>query len=246
MQSKLLCIAASMAILFLCSSAWAQTKVVKGKVHDESGMPLPKASVLIKGTNSGTSSGDDGSFELTVPTNATLVITAVGYNKSEVKTSAKDFVTISLSADNRALSEVVVTALGVKREKRNLTFSSQEIKADELVKAKESNILNAMTGKVAGVQITSSSGTPGASSRIVIRGVTSIIGNNEALIVVDGIPINNSETGAVNSGPGSNRLIDIDPNIIESVNVLKGAAATALYGSAGARGVVMITTKSGA
>lgn len=243
MQSKLLCI---VAFIFLCSSAWAQTKVVKGKVQDETGQPLPKASILIKGTNTGTSSGDDGSFELTVPTNASLVITAIGYNKSEVKTSAKDFVTISLSPENRALSEVVVTALGVKREKRNLTFSSQEIKAEELVKAKESNVLNAMTGKVAGVQITSSSGTPGASSRIVIRGVTSIIGNNEALIVVDGIPINNSETGSVNSGPGSNRLIDIDPAIIESVNVLKGAAATALYGSNGARGVVMITTKSGA
>lgn len=246
MQSKLLCVAVFMASLFICSGAWAQTKLVKGKVQDESGMPLPKASILVKGTNTGTSSGDDGSFELTVPANATLVISAIGYNKTEVKTSAKDFVTISLLPDNRSLNEVVVTALGVKREKRNLTFSSQEIKADELVKAKESNILNAMTGKVAGVQITSSSGTPGASSRIVIRGVTSIIGNNEALIVVDGIPINNSETGSVNSGPGSNRLIDIDPNIIESVNVLKGAAATALYGSAGARGVVMITTKSGA
>jgi TonB-linked SusC/RagA family outer membrane protein len=246
MQSKLLCIAAFMATLFLCSSAWAQTKVVKGKVQDESGAPLARASILVKGTKTGTSSGEDGSFELTVPANATLVISAIGYNKDEVKTGAKDFVTISLLPDSRALSEVVVTALGVKREKRNLTFSSQEIKADELVKAKESNILNAMTGKVAGVQITSSSGTPGASSRIVIRGVTSIIGNNEALIVVDGVPINNSETGSVNSGPGSNRLIDIDPNIIESLNVLKGAAATALYGSAGARGVVMITTKSGA
>lgn len=246
MQPKLLCVAVFMVSLFICSGVWAQTKLVKGKVQDESGVPLPKASILIKGTNTGTSSGDDGSFELTVPTNATLVISAIGYNKAEVKTSAKDFVTVSLLPDNSSLNEVVVTALGVKREKRNLTFSSQEIKADELVKAKESNILNAMTGKVAGVQITSSSGTPGASSRIVIRGVTSIIGNNEALIVVDGIPINNSETGSVNSGPGSNRLIDIDPNIIESVNVLKGAAATALYGSAGARGVVMITTKSGA
>lgn len=246
MQSKLLCNAVFMAMLLLCSSVWAQTKVVKGKVQDETGQPLPKASILIKGTNTGTSSGEDGSFELSAPTNSTLVISAIGYNKSEVKTSAKDFVTVTLAPDNRALSEVVVTALGVKRDKRNLTFSSQEIKADELVRSKESNVLNGMTGKVAGVQITSSSGTPGASSRIVIRGVTSIIGNNEALIVVDGIPINNSETGSVNSGPGSNRLIDIDPSIIESVNVLKGATATALYGSAGARGVVMITTKSGA
>jgi hypothetical protein len=137
MQSKLLCVALFMASLFICSGAWAQTKLVKGKVQDESGGPLPKASILVKGTNTGTSSGDDGSFELMVPANATLVITAIGYNKTEVKTSAKDFVTISLLPDNRSLNEVVVTALGVKREKRNLTFSSQEIKADELVKAKD-------------------------------------------------------------------------------------------------------------
>lgn len=246
MQSKLLSIIAFTVTLFIHSGAWAQNKRVKGKVLDENGAPLPKASVLVKGSQTGTSSGDDGSFELSVPAKATLVISAIGYNKSEVKTGTQDVVTITLTPDNRSLNEVVVTALGVKREKRNLTFSSQEIKADELIRAKEPNVLNAMTGKVAGVQITSSSGTPGSSSRIVIRGVTSIIGNNEALIVVDGIPINNSETGAVNSGPGSNRLIDIDPSIIESMNVLKGAAATALYGSAGARGVVMITTKSGA
>ncbi|THU32063.1 SusC/RagA family TonB-linked outer membrane protein [Niastella caeni] len=246
MQSKLLCIIAFIVGLFIYSGSWAQNKIVKGKVLDENGSPVPKASVVIKGSNAGTSTTDDGSFEISVPSNATLIISAIGFNKSEVKTSGEGALTVALTADNKQLNEVVVTALGVKREKRNLTFSSQEIKADELVRAKESNILNAMTGKVAGVQITSSSGTPGSSSRIVVRGVTSIIGNNEALIVVDGIPVNNSETGAVNSGPGSNRLIDFDPSIIESVNVLKGAAATALYGSAGARGVVMITTKSGA
>ncbi len=246
MQSKLLCSIAFIVALLTCSSSWAQNKLVKGKVQDENGSPVPKASVLVKGTKTGTSTGDDGAFELSVPANGTLVISAIGFDRSEVKISGQDNLTIALKPDDRSLNEVVVTALGVKREKRNLTFSSQEIKAEELVRAKEPNILNAMTGKVAGVQITSSSGTPGASSRIVIRGVTSIIGNNEALIVVDGIPVNNSETGAVNSGPGSNRLIDFDPAIIESVNVLKGAAATALYGSAGARGVVMITTKSGA
>jgi len=246
MQPKLLCIIAFIVLLLTYSSSWAQNKIIKGKVQDENGSPVPKASVLIKGSKAGTSTADDGSFEISVPSNAILIISAVGFNRSEVKTSGQDPITVSLSTDDKSLNEVVVTALGVKREKRNLTFSSQEIKADELVRAKEPNILNAMTGKVAGVQITSSSGTPGSSSRIVIRGVTSIIGNNEALIVVDGIPVNNSETGSVNSGPGSNRLIDFDPAIIESVNVLKGAAATALYGSAGARGVVMITTKSGA
>lgn len=246
MQPKLLSMLAFTAALFIYSTTWAQHKVVKGKVQDENGSPLPKASILVKGSKTGISSNNDGSFQLSVPANATLIVSAIGYIKSEVKIAAQDLITITLLPDSHSLNEVVVTALGVKREKRNLTFSSQEIKADELVRAKEPNILNAMTGKVAGVQITSSTGAPGASSRIVVRGVTSIIGNNEALIVVDGIPINNSETGAVNNGPGSNRLLDIDPAIIESVNVLKGAAATALYGSAGARGVVMITTKTGA
>ena len=246
MQPKLLRVFALASALLLCFDTWAQNKVLKGKVQDDQGGPVPKASVIIKGTRSGTSTADDGSFEISAPPHATLTISAVGYFNREIKTGTQEELTVTLSPNSNSLSEVVVTALGVKREKRELTFSSQEIKADELVRSKEPNILNAMTGKVAGVQITSSSGTPGASSRIVIRGATSIIGNNEALIVVDGIPVNNSETGAVNSGPGSNRLLDFDPSIIESVNVLKGAAATALYGSAGARGVVMITTKSGA
>lgn len=243
---KLLCVLAFASALFLCFDTSAQNKVLKGTVRDEKGDPVPRASVMIKGTKSGTSTADDGSFAISAPPHAVLIISAIGFNNREVKTNGSEPVTVALSPNDNSLNEVVVTALGVKREKRALTFSSQEIKAEELVRAKEPNILNAMTGKVAGVQITSSSGTPGASSRIVIRGATSIIGNNEALIVVDGIPVNNSETGAVNSGPGSNRLIDFNPSIIESVNVLKGAAATALYGSAGARGVVMITTKSGA
>jgi TonB-linked SusC/RagA family outer membrane protein len=245
MQPKLLWVFVLASSLLFCIDSRAQNKVIKGTVQDEQGAPVPKASVMVKGRQSGTSTANDGTFEISVPANATLVISAIGFISSEIKTSENDKVSVVLSPADNSLNEVVVTALGVRREKRNLTFSSQEIKADELVRAKEPNILNAMTGKVAGVQITSSSGTPGASSRIVVRGVTSITGNNEALIVVDGIPVNNSETGAVNSGPGSNRLLDFDPAIIESVNVLKGAAATALYGSAGARGVVMITTKSG-
>ena len=246
MQPTLLRVFALASTLFLGFHAWAQNKVIKGTVLDESGAPVPKATVLVKGSNQGTSTADNGTFQLSISSNAILIISAVGFNKQEVKTTGLDQVNVSLSPNSNDLNEVVVTALGVKREKRNITFSSQEIKSDELLRAKEPSILNAMTGKVAGVQITSSSGTPGASSRIVIRGATSILKNNEALIVIDGIPMDNSETGAVNNGPGTSRLSDIDPSIIESVNVLKGAAATALYGSAGARGVVMITTKSGA
>lgn len=246
MQLTLLRVFVFVSALLLYAHAWAQNKVIKGTVRDENGAPVPKASILVKGSQQGTSTQDDGSFQISISPNAVLVISAIGFNKQEVKTNGNESLAILLLSNTNSLNEVVVTALGVKREKRNLTFSSQEIKSDELLKAKEPSVLNAMTGKIAGVQITSSSGTPGASSRIVIRGATSILGKNEALIVMDGIPIDNSETGAVNSGPGSSRLLDIDPSIIENINVLKGAAATALYGAAGARGVVMITTKSGA
>src|SRR6185312_13927479 len=127
-------------------------------------------------------------------------------------------------------------------------FSSQEIKGDELVRAKEPSLINAMDGKVSGVQITSATGTPGSSSRIVIRGYSSPTSENQALFVVDGVPINNDETGNISggaNGAGVSSIVDIDPATIENVNVLKGAAATALYGSAGARGVVLITTKAG-
>ncbi|QES89132.1 SusC/RagA family TonB-linked outer membrane protein [Rhizosphaericola mali] len=145
------------------------------------------------------------------------------------------------------LDEVVVTALGVRREKRNLTYSTQEIKGSDLLKTQEPSVLNAMSGKVAGVQLNSTSGAPGAATSIVIRGISSILGNNQALIVLDGVPINNSERdGGGDGGAGTSGLSDIDPSIIENINVLKGAAATALYGSAGARGVVLITTKNGA
>jgi TonB-linked SusC/RagA family outer membrane protein len=227
-------------------SALSQNKTIKGKVTDEAGIPIPGASVSVNGTKSGTITQADGSFEVSAPEKSSVSVSIVGYGAAELPVVGKDFLEFRLVKSTTQLNEVVVTALGIRREKRNLTFSSQELKADELVRAKDPFLINAMAGKVAGVQITNASGTPGSSSRILVRGVTSFFGNNEALIVLDGIPIDNSETGGVNSGPGSNRLIDIDPSTVESMNVLKGAAATALYGSAGARGVIIITTKSGA
>ena len=231
--------------LLFTLTALSQTKTFKGRVTDEEGVPIPGVSVSVNGTRSGTITKSDGTFEISAPEKSSVQVSIVGYGAAELAVEGKEFLEFRLAKSTAQLNEVVVTALGIKREKRNLTFSSQEIKADELVRAKDPFLINAMAGKVAGVQITNSSGTPGSSSRILVRGVTSFFGNNEALIVLDGIPIDNSETGAVNSGPGSNRLIDIDPSTIESMNVLKGAAATALYGSAGARGVVIITTKSG-
>ncbi|MEO5562692.1 MAG: SusC/RagA family TonB-linked outer membrane protein, partial [Chitinophagaceae bacterium] len=245
MKRKIICSFLFVTGLLLTLSSFAQNKSIKGKVTDELGVPVPGATIAVRGTKGGTTTGPDGSFEINAAPNATLMISIVGYDEITVSVSEKDFVEVRLTKKSVALTEVVVTALGIKRDKRNLTYSTQEVKGDELVRAKEPNVVNALAGKVSGVQITSSSGTPGSSSRIVVRGASSVFGENQALIILDGIPINNDETGNLNSGPGTNRLADIDPAIIESINVLKGAAATALYGSSGARGVVMITTKNG-
>ena len=231
--------------MLCCVQIYGQTPLISGKIIDISGQPIPGISVKVKGTAVGSSSDAKGVFSIKSGNPATLVFSGIGYTTKEFAYSGQSNITITLSEDQQNLNEIVVTALGVKRDKRNLTYSSQEVKGDQITQSKEPNLVNALAGKVSGVQITSSSGTPGSSSRIVIRGANSLYGNNEALMVIDGIPVNNDETGNLNSGPGTNRIADLDPNIIESINVLKGGAATALYGSDGAKGVIIITTKAG-
>lgn len=244
------------AVLLGCFSAGMGTAyaqqpatTVVGKVVDNNGNTVDGAVIsTARGEHSAMSNGA-GIFNIKVSAGTPLRVMAMGFEARLVNaTKPGDTLVVQLSTASTGLNEVVVTALGVKREKRNLTFSSQEVKGEELLKTKEPNVINALAGKVSGVQVTSSSGTPGASSRIVIRGNMSVTGDNQALFVVDGVPIDNSETSTVNggaAGAGSSRVVDIDPNTIESINVLKGAAATALYGSSGAKGVVMITTKAG-
>jgi TonB-linked SusC/RagA family outer membrane protein len=227
--------------------ALAQTRKITGRITDEAGNPVSGASIREKTSRRGTATDGDGRFSLNVGPNATLVVTGVGIETREVVVGDQVNFNVLVKTRQNALDEVVVTALGVRREKRELTYSTQQVKGEALTATKETGILNALTGKVSGVQITSSSGQPGASSRIVIRGNSSLQGNNEALIILDGVPINNSQTGnPTASGNGTSRLSDIDPATIESINVLKGSAASALYGSNAARGVVLITTKGGA
>ncbi|MFT4202344.1 MAG: SusC/RagA family TonB-linked outer membrane protein [Chitinophagaceae bacterium] len=173
------------------------------------------------------------------------LILPVSYINAQQKKEHPDSLQRKNDSINK-LEEIVVTALGVRREKRNLTYSTQEVKGADLMKTQEPSVLNAMSGKVAGIQLNSTSGAPGAATSIVVRGITSLLNNNQALIVLDGIPINNDERdGGGDGGAGTSGLSDIDPSIIDNINVLKGAAATALYGSAGARGVILITTKNG-
>src|SRR5258708_22893307 len=232
--------------------ALAQTEKITGKVLDETGSPVNGATVREKGGRRGTATDAEGRFSLAVKPGATLVITGVGLEAQEIPVNNKSSLDIHMKGRSSALNEVVVTALGIRRDKSRLTYSTQQVKGEAIAATKETGILNALAGKVSGVQITSSSGQPGASSRIVIRGNSSLLGNNVALIILDGVPINNSQSGnaagvASNTAVGgTSRLSDIDPATIESINALKGSAASALYGSNAARRVVVSTTKGGA
>jgi TonB-linked SusC/RagA family outer membrane protein len=240
----------------------AQTREVTGTITDSAGNPLAGASVNVRGVKRGTSAGPDGSFRLVVPANATLVVSAVGFLPREVAVGEGNGLAIRLSSDRRSLNEVVVTALGIRREKRSLTNATQTISADELNKSGTGNPLGELEGKASGLTVIQSTGDPGGGTYIRLRGSTSITGNNQPLLVVDGVPIDNSinnfdataPSGSPTSGPAgnltggqqpTNRGNDINPNDIESINVLKGPAATALYGLQAASGAIIITTKKG-
>ena len=227
---------------------WAQTKEITGKVvSTDDGATVPGASVSLKGTTLGTITDMDGMYRLKVPQDAkTLVFTFVGMKAQEVQINNQSVINVSLSSDNISVDEVVVTALGITREKKALGYASQDVSGEKLTRAKDQNIVNSLSGKIAGVQITSATGAVGGSSRITIRGNSSF-GNNEPLFIVDGVPVSNysssvSPGGGVDYGNGAS---DLDPTNIESVTVLKGANAAALYGMLAANGVILITTKKG-
>jgi TonB-dependent SusC/RagA subfamily outer membrane receptor len=209
--------------------------------------PVIGASVNIKGTTHGVQTDLDGRFYFQTGQKFpyTLIVSYLGYKKSEVVVNA-NLVTIDLTQEQNQLSEVVVTALGISKEKKSLGYTTQALKSKDLENTKETNIVNSLTGKLAGVRITNSQGDMG-SSRIVIRGETSIAGNNQPLFVVDGVPVDNSQLGSVGGATRDfkNAIADISPQDIESLTVLKGPNAAALYGSRAAHGVVLITTKSG-
>lgn len=232
---------------------YAQEKRIAGKVIDEKGNPVQGASVKAKGTQSGTSTSADGGFVLNVASGSkSLIITYVGYNDIEINIGTKTYFDIALSLKDVQLKEVVVTALGISRDKRSLSYATQNIKGDQLVNKGDPNLINVLQGKVAGINITSSSGSPGASSNINIRGITSFQGSNQPLFVVDGIPVSNDlerttggPTGTLGDQQPANRILDLNLNNIESVNILKGPAAAVLYGSRASAGAIIITTKKG-
>lgn len=222
-----------------------------GQVVDENNIPLPGASVVVKGESIGAATDFDGNFEIELPQEGEiLVVSYIGYIPQDLDTAGKTTATIVLQPDSQQLDEVVVTALGIEREKKSLGYASQELDNDDVVQAREPNLLNSMSGKVAGLQITNSPSGLGGSARVSIRGDASLnINGNSPLFVVDGTPISNEIVGSSGSGTQSvdygNGAAEINPQDIESMNVLKGPAAAALYGARAANGAIIITTKKG-
>jgi len=234
--------------LFALQGLYAQTRTVTGNVSDETRNPLPGVNILIKGTFSGASTDFDGNYSIEVPSdNQILVFKFIGYEDEEVNVSGKSVVDVSLTPASQKLDEVVVTALSIVRQERSLGYAQQTVESEDLIEAKEVNIISMLAGKVSGVQITPPP-NPTGSSRIVIRGNSSIAGNNQPMFVVDGVPIDNGGTVLAAWGGGidyGNNAASVNPDDIETIQVLKGPNAAALYGSRAANGVLMITTKQG-
>lgn len=237
--------------MLISLQVWAQERQVTGKVTDSEGASLPGVNVLVKGTTTGTVTDIEGRYTVSVPgPNAILVFTFIGLESQEVAVNDRTTVDVEMLADVQQLTEVVVTAQGIERTKNELPYAAQKVTGDEVSRTRDPNFLNSLSGKVSGVQIQRNNGL-GGSTNVVIRGFKSLTGNNQALFVVDGVPIDNSNTNDTDQVTGrggydyGNYGADINPDDIESINVLKGAAATALYGSRAANGVVMITTKKG-
>ena len=239
----------TLLLAFVVHITLAQEKTVSGAVSDESGT-LPGVSVVIKGTSTGTQTDFDGKYAITAKLGDILSFSYMGYKTVEKTVTAVNTMNVSLQQDANLLDEIVVTALGISKAKKSLGYSTQKVDGDEVSRVKDANFINSLAGKISGVEI-KSSGTMGGSTNVVIRGNSSLTGNNQALFVVDGVPMsnNNTNTTGQQSGTGGydygNAASDINPDDIESINVLKGGAASVLYGSSAANGVVIITTKKG-
>lgn len=241
------------SVVVLCllfSVAFSQNMDITGKITDENGNPVYGATVVVKGTTRATTTDQNGSFSISAPKGSTLTVTYIGYQNKDIVANGA-VVNTTLTSLTKDLNEVVVTALGIKKEKKALGYAITEVKGEDLVQARSVNIANSLVGKVAGLNITSTATGPGGSARISIRGDASITGGSDPLIVVDGIPFNNKTT--VNGGtvgewggadPGDG-ISSLNPDEIETISVLKGGTAAALYGSRGSNGVILITTKGG-
>ena len=248
---------ATLVIAMIAGPMWAQNVNVTGKVSDNTGEPLMGVYVLVQGTSRGVSTDLDGNYAISAPADGTLLYSFMGFEDVVEAINSRSIIDVTMNVSSVALEELVVTALGIKKDRKALGFSVTEVGAEELLKNKQTNVINSLAGKVAGVNVTQSGGSAGSGSTIIIRGGNSASEgrDNQPLFVVDGIIYDNSTVIGGNSGTDgmtktastfSNRVMDINPEDIESMSVLKGAAAAALYGSRAADGVIVITTKKGA
>lgn len=224
-----------------------QIRKVSGTVTDPLG-PIPGVTLVeMENPANGTVSDMDGNFELDIPVGSTLVISAIGYKTQQVAISAIDApLNILLEEDSQMLDDVVVTALGIKRERKALGYGLEEVAGEALTKARETNVINSMAGRVAGLVVSQTAGGPSGSTRVILRGSTEMTGNNQPLYVIDGVPLDNTNYGSAGYSGGydlGDGISSINPDDIESMSVLKGPAASALYGSRASHGVILITTK---
>ncbi|HEY0730858.1 MAG TPA: TonB-dependent receptor plug domain-containing protein, partial [Chitinophagaceae bacterium] len=237
------------ALMLCCALAFAQTRNVSGQVKDSKGSPVPFATITVKGTTKGTSADINGNFTIEVQDDQTLIISSASFAEQEIKVGTATTINVTLQSQGN-LQEVVVTALGLRRTRNQLPYATQQIRGDDVSKTRTNNFVQNLSGKISGLDIKQTN-TMGGSTNVVIRGTKSLIGDNQALFVVDGVPYNNANTNTGNQRTGrggydyGNAAADINPDDIESITVLKGAAASALYGSIGGNGVIMITTKKG-
>lgn len=240
----------TLLLAFVVQISFAQQQTVTGTVTGEGGLPLPGVNIIVQGTSTGVQTDFDGNYSIQAYQGDILVFSFVGLETAEYEVGNNNVLDVVLAADAAQLDEVVVTALGIKREKKSLGYATQEVDGTEVSDVPTENFMNSLSGKVAGLNV-KSSGTMGGSTDVIIRGSASLTGNNQALFVVDGTPINNSVNNRAGQASGrggydyGNAAADINPNNIASINVLKGAAATALYGARAANGVIIITTKRG-
>lgn len=236
--------------------AFAQDKQVSGVVTADDGSTLPGVNITLKGTTRGITTDADGKYSISVPSSGTLVFSFVGYLSQNIPVGSKTTINVTLVSDTQQLGEVVVTALGISRERKSLGYSTATISNTSITEARNTSPLDALNARVPGLSVNTASGAPGASTVLNIRGFNSVTGNNQPLYVIDGVPMNNrgntSSTNAANGNDDFNRSMDfgnqmndINPNEIESITVLKGISASALYGSRAANGAILITTKRG-
>ncbi|MDO6470146.1 SusC/RagA family TonB-linked outer membrane protein [Maribacter sp. 1_MG-2023] len=235
--------------------SFAQQKTVSGTVTDEAGLPLPGVNIVVEGTTTGTQTDFDGNYSITASEGQSILFTYIGQKAKKVTIGASNTLNVVMTEDAQALDEVVVTAQGIKKEKQALGYAVAEVSKEQLEQRAEGDVGRILTGKASGVNITAQSGLSGSGTSIVIRGLSSFSGSNQPLFIVDGVPFDSGTNGQSQNGDsdsfvdgnnGSSRFLDLDPNNIANVNVLKGLAAATLYGTAGRNGVILITTKNGA